>query len=254
MKSNLSSFWLCYRGRDPIFSLEKPHTRSLENKEILKFHSDTFDRKGETLMFAQLKDFGKQHNKPTTSWNDSIDKLFTNRCVHKVSKNRHHNILVKSLPKDRSLACSIALSTPDRGLKLSEAEQKERKGGGLVGRFCVPWLETTRMLDRIRKIWSIVSHAKKTGPLTALKNEERNKARQLKPKREILQKTSLSTLTEWGDVFWGFSFSFLGGGAEFNKYILLSFVCWFETWTTVGTRAANGSCSEGLLKNILCIW
>lgn len=136
MKSYLSSFWLCYCGRDPIFSLEKPHTRSLENKEILKFHSDTFDRKRETVIFAQLKDFSKQHNRLTTSWNDSIDKLLIHQpvCSQSIKKSASYrggeNKLVKSLPKDRSLTCSIARSTPDRGLKLSEAEQKGTEGRG----------------------------------------------------------------------------------------------------------------------------
>lgn len=143
MKSNLSSFRLCYRGRDPIFSLEKPHTRSLENKEILKFHSDTFDRNRVTVIFAQLRDISKQQNKPTTSWNDSIAKLLIHQpaCSHNITKSASYltgeNKLVKTLPKDwdRSSPCSIALSFPDRGLKLSQYGSRFGREGDLWDEF-----------------------------------------------------------------------------------------------------------------------
>ena len=205
MKSNLSSFWLCYRGRDPIFSLEKPHTRSLENKEILKFHSDTFDRKTETVIFAQLKDFSKPQNKLTTSWNDSIAILLNHQpvCSQSIKKSAScrsgENKVVKSLPKDRSF--SIALSFTDRGLKLSEAEQKGTEGRGSRG----------TILRSSPRSNVGESHAKKTCPLVALKNEGRNKARQLKTKeRNISENIPFDSywVTWWVLFFFWFSFLF----------------------------------------------
>ena len=195
MKSNLSSFWLCYRCRDPIFSLEKPHTRSLENKEILKFHSDTLDRKRETVIFAQLKDFSKQQNKLTTSWNDSIAILLNHQpvCSQSIKKSAScrsgENKVVKSvgeITSERS-QFSTALSSPDRGLKLSEAEQKGTEGRGSCG--------TILRSSHLTFCVSGRSEKRRTEQSEAVENQG----------EKYFRKHRLSTLTELRD---GFCFSF----------------------------------------------
>ena len=201
MKSNLSSFWLCYRCRDPIFSLEKPHTRSLENKEILKFHSDTFDRKRETVIFAQLKDFSKQQNKLTTSWNDSIAILLNHQpvCSPSIKKSAscrsgENKVVksVKSLPKDRSFR--TALSSPDRGLKLSEAEQKGTDGRGSCGTI-LRSSHLTFCVSREENMSSGRSDKRGTEQSEAVENQG----------EKYFRKHRLSTLTKLRD---GFCFSF----------------------------------------------
>ena len=251
MKSNLSSFWLCYRCRDPIFSLKKPHTRSLENKETLKFHSDTFDRKRETVIFAQLKDFSKHQNKLTTSWNDSIAILLNHQpvCSQSIKKIgiMSERKLVKSLPKDRSL--SIALSSPDRGLKLSEAEQKGTEGRGSCGTNFTFLSSDLLCLTRRKHVLSPLWYTR-----------DGTKQGSWKPRREIFQKTSAFDpywVTWWVLLFFLFFFfvcfflSWLGEGCS-----SINIFCCHLSWNAndTGTRAANGSCSEGSLKNILCIW
>ena len=109
--------------------------------------------------------------------------------------------LVKSLPKDRSL--SIALSSPDRGLKLSEAEQKEnrkeRKGGGLVGRI-LRSSHLTFCVLREENMSSRRSDTRGTEQSKAVENQG----------EKYFRKHRLSTLTELRDGFcFSFCFSFL---------------------------------------------
>lgn len=142
MKSNLSAFWLCYRGRDPIFSLEEPHTRSLENniKKFVKLHSDTFDRQKVTVIFAQLKDISEQQNKPTTSWNDSIAKFSIHQPVfsQSITKSASHLTGENKLENtsERIAVCRVRsrFLLEIAGSRCLEKEAL-RKGGGLVVRF-----------------------------------------------------------------------------------------------------------------------
>ena len=163
----------------------------------------------------------------------------------KYQKNRHHVGAVKinwwnhfrkiAVCRSRSLL-QIA------GSSFRKLNRKERKGGGLVGRFCVPL------------IWPFVS-------LAALKNEGRNKARQLKTKeRNISENIGFRPLLSYvmGFAFlfvflFCLFFSFLVGGGGCSS---INIFCCHLSWNAndTGTRAANGSCSEGSLKNILCIW
>lgn len=142
MKSNLSAFWLCYRGRDPIFSLKEPHTRSLENniKKFVKLHSDTFDRQKVTVIFAQLKDISEQQNKPTTSWNDSIAKFSIHQPVfsQSITKSASHLTGENKLANtsERVAVCRVRsrFLLEIAGSRCLEKEAL-RKGGGLVVRF-----------------------------------------------------------------------------------------------------------------------
>ena len=192
MKSNLSSFRLCYRGRDPIFSLEKPHTRSLGNKEILKFHSDTFDRNlwWQSFSHNERTSVNNKINLPLREMTPLLNYWFTNWCVHAPSRNRHHIWPVKintwkHFRKieialfDRAIALSLL---PDRGLKLSlDGSRYGREG------TCGTILRSLKLFECyivFRKIWSFVLQANKTCPLFALENQELDKVWQFKTKEK----------------------------------------------------------------------
>lgn len=112
----------------------------------------------------------------------SLNSVFTKYQKIGIISDRWKKTDENTPERSRShFACSIALSSPDRGLRLS-------RDGSRYGREGVLWDDFAFLgegnYSNVRKIWTTRIHAHETCPSVALNNEELNKVWQIKTKEK----------------------------------------------------------------------
>ena len=117
------------------------------------------------------------------------------------------------------------------GSSCRKQNRKERKGGGLSGTILRSLNYSNVRSYQENLIYSVTREENMSSGRSEKRGTEQSEAVETQ-ERNISENIPFDP--SW--VTWSFLFVFLslfwGEGGEFNKYILLSLVCWFETRTT----------------------